>query len=837
MPAITTAPANPDTLYDKIGVATIVLSFLVIPLLKFGNEFIWIKTTVLIAVTMILTFLWLIRAVDRRELVFPKTSMWIPMLIMIGVVLVHLVHVTDIWRAVDMMIRLGANIFFWFFTLLYVRKKSHVKWIIVAMAISVFIVSMYGIMQFYEILPCPYDIYGEKDPSSTIGLTNFSAEWMVGFMGLLIFAFFMDEFNIETKTALFFLFVPSFFYFILTKARAAWMGFILSSFVIFGFMVYQWIKLRKQGPAPAAPPAGKKAVSPRPPGVSKGRRIAVAGIFAMLVLVGGTILSVTHFGKKKQFAAVYSTVKDVEEPHAGMFKDLYDLLTSKLETRDPSINFRFMAWRSTFDTWKHHPILGVGIGQVEVDIHKYQVSELQAIIAKTYQVFSESHNDWLQILAELGIIGFIAFVWIVINSAVKLIRLARRNIANEDTFLLSLAIGGGIMGILIAAVFSFPLQEPASSMYFWGLIALTDVVYRGYDDETGQAEARRQKRIAAPAMPAYLLVVNPSAKGRIPAALKQLVLVIAISLSVFAMFVLPIYAGRTAVAENHIKNGVAFRNQRDFPAALQQFDDAIQLNPFEYIYYFHRAIVEFNTNELQQAISDLDESLKLSPFFGLAYRLRGGAYFAMDNCAKAVPDFDKALHFLPPLVNEIGNQVVACDVRLNKFDDVLKVAQLQLKFNPKNKDAYYNIGNAMFLKGDYKDALENYRKSVELDPSFQGGLLNIAMTYYYEKDFKTGNTYFEKAKALNQNNPVLWYDRAVGLSLQGDKAQALASLKKAITMKPDLRMSALEEPSFAPIRNTPEFRKLMGSKLMNKYEEIEKLKSMIKNMKVKPAGN
>jgi tetratricopeptide (TPR) repeat protein len=338
-------------------------------------------------------------------------------------------------------------------------------------------------------------------------------------------------------------------------------------------------------------------------------------------------------------------------------------------------------------------------------------------------------------------------------------------------------------------------------------------------------------------MPAYLLVVNPSAKGRIPAALKQLVLVIAISLSVFAMFVLPIYAGRTAVAENHIKNGVAFRNQRDFPAALQQFDDAIQLNPFEYIYYFHRAIVEFNTNELQQAISDLDESLKLSPFFGLAYRLRGGAYFAMDNCAKAVPDFDKALHFLPPLVNEIGNQVVACDVRLNKFDDVLKVAQLQLKFNPKNKDAYYNIGNAMFLKGDYKDALENYRKSVELDPSFQGGLLNIAMTYYYEKDFKTGNTYFEKAKALNQNNPVLWYDRAVGLSLQGDNAQALASLKKAITMKPDLRMSALEEPSFAPIRNTPEFRKLMGSKLMNKYEEIEKLKSMIKNMKVKPAGN
>jgi O-antigen ligase len=526
MPENTVSHPNPDTLYDKIGVATIVLSFLVIPLLKFGNEFIWIKTTVLIAVTMILTFLWLIRAVDRRELIFPKTSLWLPMLIMIGVVFVHLVHVTDIWRAVDMMIRLGANIFFWFFTVLYVRKKSHVKWIIIAMAISVFIVSMYGIMQFYEILPCPYDIYGEKDPSSTIGLTNFSAEWMVGFMGLFIFAFFMEDFNIETKTALFFLFIPSYFYFILTKARAAWMGFILSSLVMFGFLIYQWIKLKKQKDTSAVQSVKQKTVpsdAEVAKGVSKGRRISVLITFATLVIIGGTILSVTHFGKKKQFASIYSTVRDVEEPHTNTIKDIYDLLISKITTKDPSINFRFMAWRSTYDTWKHNPVLGVGIGQVEVDIHKYQVPHLRQIISKTYQVFSESHNDWLQILAELGIIGFLAFLWIVLNIAVKLIRLARRNVANEDKFLLSLAIGGGIMGILIAAIFSFPLQEPASSMYFWGLIALADVLYRGFDEGNGEVNARKQKRIAAPQMPAYLLVVDPSAKGRIPVALKQLV--------------------------------------------------------------------------------------------------------------------------------------------------------------------------------------------------------------------------------------------------------------------------------------------------------------------------
>ncbi len=819
---------NADTWYDKVGTVTIILSFLVIPILKFGNEFIWIKTTVLIAVVMILTFLWLLRGIDRGEIVFPKTSLWIPMLIMIGITFAHLIHVTDIWRAVDMMIRLGANIFFWFFTLLYIRKRSHIRWIIIAMAVSVFIVAMYGIMQFYQILPCPYDIYGEKDPSSTIGLTNFSAEWMIGFMSLLIFAFFMEDFNLETKTALFFLFIPTYFYFVLTKARAAWVGFMLSGIVLLGFFMYQWIKLRKIRYLAAGGVKTKQEQHTVPIKFSKGRQFGVIVTFLLLVALGGTILSVTHFGKKKQLVSVYHTVEDVEEPHKTVIRSIYDILTSKILTHDPSINFRFMAWRSTYDAWKHNPIFGVGVGQIEVDIHKYQVLPLQEIISKTYQVFSESHNDWLQILAELGIIGFIAFLWIILNIAVKLIETAKKNIANEDKFLLSLAVGGGIMSVLIAAIFSFPLQEPASSMYFWGLIAMADIIYRGFDDNTPQEIQKRQKWIIPQEPPKYLLFYNPLKRDKFPMPLKQLIMTGAIILSIISVFILPIYAGRTADAENHIKDGVAYRNRRDFAAAIHEFDDAISLNPFEYIYYFHRAIVEFNSGEIKQTISDLDRSLKLSPYFGLAYRLRGGAYLAENNCAKAVPDFENAIKYLPPIVSEIGNQLVSCDVRLGKYGDVVKVAELQIKFGPKNPDAYYNIGNAMFLEGKYSEALTNYQKSVELDPTFQPGWLNIAMAYYYIKDFNNGDKYFEKAKKLNPDNPIVWYDHAVGLALQGENRAAIESLKKAIEKKPDLKFSALEEPSFAPLRAMPSFQKIIGKTDMNKFEQIEKIKKLFK---------
>lgn len=204
---------------------------------------------------------------------------------------------------------------------------------------------------------------------------------------------------------------------------------------------------------------------------------------------------------------------------------------------------------------------------------------------------------------------------------------------------------------------------------------------------------------------------------------------------------------------------------------------------------------------------------------------------ALNNCAKAAPDFEEALYFLPPLVGEIGNQAVTCDIRLNNYDGVIKIAKLQIKYAPEDKDAYYNLGNAMFLKGDYKDAIENYEKSVKIDPSFQGGWLNIAMTYYYKKDFKTGNTYFEKAKRINPDNAIVWYDHAVGLALEGKKEQAMESLKKAVEKKPELKMSAFQEPSFAPLRDMPAFQKLVGKKNMESLQEIEKLKDLIKGMK------
>ncbi|MBO9592967.1 MAG: tetratricopeptide repeat protein [Niabella sp.] len=95
---------------------------------------------------------------------------------------------------------------------------------------------------------------------------------------------------------------------------------------------------------------------------------------------------------------------------------------------------------------------------------------------------------------------------------------------------------------------------------------------------------------------------------------------------------------------------------------------------------------------------------------------------------------DIALHFarlsaqygytiLPPedFMNECGYQ------RLNggHVDQAIEIFTRNVNHHPRSSNAYDSLGEAYYLKGDLKRALENYRKSVLLNPQNQNGMKMI----------------------------------------------------------------------------------------------------------------
>jgi len=121
-------------------------------------------------------------------------------------------------------------------------------------------------------------------------------------------------------------------------------------------------------------------------------------------------------------------------------------------------------WLSTWALVREHPLAGVGLGASQTAYPAYrQDNGLGGI-------FSQAHNDYLQVLAECGIVGGVLALWFIVS----ILRLIFRGIRSRDPLLAGLALGSGagIFGLLVHSLFDFNLQLPSHSLLFLLLSAV-----------------------------------------------------------------------------------------------------------------------------------------------------------------------------------------------------------------------------------------------------------------------------------------------------------------------------------------------------------------------------
>lgn len=80
-------------------------------------------------------------------------------------------------------------------------------------------------------------------------------------------------------------------------------------------------------------------------------------------------------------------------------------LKSITSTTNRSNTERLLIWQSAYQMFKDHPVLGVGLGQYKDNYQKKYISP-QA----TEKYLGHAHNNFMQMLAENGIIGFVGFI-------------------------------------------------------------------------------------------------------------------------------------------------------------------------------------------------------------------------------------------------------------------------------------------------------------------------------------------------------------------------------------------------------------------------------------------
>jgi O-antigen ligase len=147
---------------------------------------------------------------------------------------------------------------------------------------------------------------------------------------------------------------------------------------------------------------------------------------------------------------------------------------------DYSILTRLEAWRIILEIVKVNPLLGLGLSNY------YWYTQLFPILG--YSVKFNSHNNYVDIIAQVGLIGLACFMWFMWE--VGRLGLELRHEAKEG-FQYAFVIGvlGGLAGTLIAGmlgdwllpfVYNVGLHGYRSSVFFWlflgGLVALEQII-------------------------------------------------------------------------------------------------------------------------------------------------------------------------------------------------------------------------------------------------------------------------------------------------------------------------------------------------------------------------
>ena len=251
-------------------------------------------------------------------------------------------------------------------------------------------------------------------------------------------------------------------YIFYTRSRGAWIGFIVEIIILSGLLIY--LK-RKHGYHFFGDLPVKKIAL----GVS------------LVLFLGMSYLTPAMLGNadKVVTASIGSKTPLLKAKSGGQ-------VVKKVANFEGSADTRITMWANSIPMFRDNFLIGVGLGNWTIHYAKYQSWFKPDKSLMQNQYHANAHNDYIEILCELGIIGFALFIWVVVSLFKLFMRLL--NDPHEEYFLIATALILAVMGVAVNAVFSFPFKQPVPIFLIMVYIAILSNIY-GISIENGREYA------------------------------------------------------------------------------------------------------------------------------------------------------------------------------------------------------------------------------------------------------------------------------------------------------------------------------------------------------------
>jgi len=641
--------------------ATIIALVILVPIAFYPRcitVFLPAKEVVSSVLVLLALMFWGLKLISREEIKFSSSPLNFPVLSFIAICVLSLIWSNSFFISLKELPLFLAGPLLYFIIINNISNQRRIGRILNALLIVGGLFGIYGIFQYNGI---DFSFWarniGRQQVFGLFGNVNYFAEYLIVPLTIAVSLLFASK-NKMKKLLLLIGILAMGSSLILTFTRGSYLGFGVSLiFMSFLFLISR----------------GKNFIK-------RNKKIFIAILVIIIIITSLFIIpnplnkSGTTIGKIKSRISI-----------------------SQL-TQDASIKRRIATWKFTVLMIKDHPLLGSGIGTFKYNTLIYQAEFFEQGENRSlypHGFADKAHNEYLQLGAELGIIGLGIFIWLMIcyfNYGIKILR----KIKDEYKQGIIIGLMGAVVAVLIDGLFGFPLHLPATIVLFWLILALTIATIK-IDAYTGENNILQKNS-------------NPISR------FKPLLYIFIILLTAF----LCITVTRPFIARIYWYYGNREIKNENWNEAIKIDEEALKWDPYlGEIYYDIGKILETKefygvAMEYFEKAEKYIDSPNLPQDFALIYLKKG-------QLDKAAIKLKQAISYQPneksmvPLYSELGNTYL----QLERYKPAEIAFENAIGIDQNFVNAHYGLAGAYLKQNLSNEALIEFQKVIELAPDSQ----------------------------------------------------------------------------------------------------------------------
>jgi tetratricopeptide (TPR) repeat protein len=202
----------------------------------------------------------------------------------------------------------------------------------------------------------------------------------------------------------------------------------------------------------------------------------------------------------------------------------------------------------------------------------------------------------------------------------------------------------------------------------------------------------------------------------------------------------------------HYRMGAIHLNDRKFTDALEELTIAVDIYSKEPSYHNALGLAYFAKGMNQEAESRMKEAIRLNREFSEAHVNLSAVYLVEGEWDKAISESREALKNIFYRTPEL---------------------------------AHFNIGWGYYNKGEYEEALENFKKAVELNPRYSRAYYDMGLTMEEMNRIKDSIVAYKEAIKVSPDYLDAHYSLGLALLKNKENRRALKAFEKVVEIAPE----------------------------------------------------